>query len=155
MFNLFNLLSLHNSHIRQGIDLERKDLSLNVSVSLYLSLFYKHVHTHMHGHLHIYTSTTTPTTEVLRASVPECGDAWKFSVGGGELTTATLGVLKVTPSSCSYTLHCIVVISSPNLQYIFVNCFILVFVVPWRIKGEISVHAGSLILHEEWEESGV
>lgn len=115
-------------------------MSLSLCISLCSTNTY--TNTHMHGHLHIYTSTTTPTTEVLRASVPECGDAWKFSVGGGELTTATLGVLKVTPSSCSYTLHCIVVISSPNLQYIFVNCFILVFVVPWRIKGEISVHAG-------------
>lgn len=115
-------------------------MSLSLCISLCSTNTY--TNTHMHGHLHIYTSTTTPTTEVLRASVPECGDAWKFSVGGGELTTATLGVLKVTPSSSSYTLHCIVVISSPNLQYIFVNCFILVFVVPWRIKGEISVHAG-------------
>lgn len=115
-------------------------MSLSLCISLCSTNTY--TNTHMHGHLHIYTSTTTPTTEVLRASVPECGDAWKFSVGGGELTTATLGVLKVTPSSCSYTLHCIVVISSPNLQYIFVNWFILVFVVPWRIKGEISVHAG-------------
>lgn len=115
-------------------------MSLSLCISLCSTNTY--TNTHMHGHLHIYPSTTTPTTEVLRASVPECGDAWKFSVGGGELTTATLGVLKVTPSSSSYTLHCIVVISSPNLQYIFVNCFILVFVVPWRIKGEISVHAG-------------
>lgn len=115
-------------------------MSLSLCISLCSTNTY--TNTHMHGHLHIYTSTTTPTTEVLRASVPECGDAWKFFVGGGELTTATLGVLKVTPSSCSYTLHCIVVISSPNLQYIFVNCFILVFVVPRRIKGEISVHAG-------------
>lgn len=115
-------------------------MSLSLCISLCSTNTY--TNTHMHGHLHIYTSTTTPTTEVLRASVPECGDAWKFSVGGGELTTATLGVLKVTPSSCSYTLHCIVVISSPNLQYIFVNCFIFVFVVPWRIKGEIRVHAG-------------
>lgn len=104
-------------------------MSLTLSISLLCVRV--HINTNMHKHIHIYTPT--PTTGVLRARIPECGDAWKFSVVGDELATATLGVLKVTPSSSSCNLQCIVT-SSPNLQFYFVNCFSFIFAVPWRIK---------------------
>ena len=101
---------------------------------------------HRHKHIHIHTPTHTSTTGILRASIPECRDAWRFSLAGGELAIATLGVLTGIPSSSS-TLYCYFI---PESAVYFVNCFIIILAVPWRKKGDICVHARRETGWAEW-----
>lgn len=89
---------------------------------------------HRHKHIHIHTPTHTSTTGILRASIPECRDAWRFSLGRGVLAIATLGVLTGIPSSSS-TLYCYFI---PESAVDFVNCFIIILAVPGERRA-ISV----------------
>ena len=68
--------------------------------SLSLVLLYVHTHTHdvyvhINKHVYIHDPIHTSTTGVHRASIPECGDAWRFSLSGNELVIAVLSVLTV------------------------------------------------------------